>query len=407
LSNLWQVKGLRSYFVAATSARVGDDMVSIAVVLLVLDRTGSAPLAGAVVGSYLVPTLISGPVLGAWLDRTRFRRTALVLNQLALAGIMLALLTTVGTAATWVVLTLAVTVGVTVPMTSGGFTSLLPRFVPAGLLGRAHSFEGVSFNVASILGPAIAATVAATFSPSVAVATIAGIALVSVVAITGVPRVGGTSTGPASSLVAAIGAGLRHIATTPPLRSVTLASAVAFVGFGMLTVALPLHTAALTGTAAYGGYVFAAFEVGAIVTAVAWGRWHARWRSERVVLVSLTGMGIAILSWPLATTFGALLALGVLGGLASGAGLPALIATRQRFTPPELYGQISTTGASLKLGSFALGSSLGGVLAVAVGTGPLFVVVAAAQLVGAGLGLIAGRSDVTAQGTGPHDVTRI
>ena len=44
-----------------TVARLADEMFSVAVVLLVLERTGSAALAGATVAAVTLPSLVSGP----------------------------------------------------------------------------------------------------------------------------------------------------------------------------------------------------------------------------------------------------------------------------------------------------------------------------------------------------------
>lgn len=66
------------YVVAAGLARLADEMVGLAVVLLVLARTGQPVLAGAMVTAYTLPALVSGPLLGAWLDRTRRRRRSRV-----------------------------------------------------------------------------------------------------------------------------------------------------------------------------------------------------------------------------------------------------------------------------------------------------------------------------------------
>lgn len=386
---LHRVPGLPAYYLAATAARTGDEMVGVAVVLLVLARTGSAPLAGAVVAAYTLPTLASGPLLGAWLDRTRYRRAALGVNQALLATAMLGLVATTGSAPAWVPPALTALVGFTVPMTSAGFTSLLPRFVPAGLLPRAHAAEGVSFNASAILGPATSATVAAAVSPAAAVAAIAGVAVVSLGALVGLPAA--VATAPArpdrSGLLTAVRDGLGHLARTPPLRAATAATSVAFLGMGMLTVALPLHAEALGHDPALGGYVWTAIEAGSVVTALAWGRWHARWRPERVVLGSLAAFGVLILGWPVAGSFSVLLALAVLAGLAEGAGLPALFSTRQRYTPDRLLARVSTTGASLKLAPFAGGGALAGVLVPLLGTPAVLLLVAGLQLAAVGTGV--------------------
>ena len=61
--------------------------------LLVLDRTGSAALAGATVAAVTLPSIVTGPLLGAWLDRTGRRRRVMMLDQVlaatSLVGIVL------------------------------------------------------------------------------------------------------------------------------------------------------------------------------------------------------------------------------------------------------------------------------------------------------------------------------
>lgn len=391
MSKLSTTTGLRSYYLAATSARIGDEMVGVAIVLLVLDRTGSAPLAGAIVAAYTLPTVLSGPILGAWLDRTRCRRALLAANQVMLAAVMSAMLWVVGTTPNWVPIALAPLVGLTVPMTSGGFTSLLPRIVPDRLLGRAHAFEGATFNASAILGPAGAATVAAAVSADAAVAAIAGFAVLSLCALTGIPAsVNRAPTAPTAAVLGSLRAGLTHLLHTRPLRGATVATSTAFVGVGMLTVALPTHVESMTGEAALSGYVWAAIEIGAVVAALAWAKWHARWLPQRAVLACCVGFGLVMLTWPAVDSFAALLALAALAGTADGAGLPALFTTRQKYTPSHMYSQISTTGASLKLGAFALGAALGGQLAVNWDAAVVLGMAAAMQLLGAALGAVCG-----------------
>lgn len=383
--------GLRAYYLAATAARIGDEMVGVAVVLLVLERTGSPQLAGAVAAAYLAPAVVSGPLLGAWLDVTRYRRAALATGQVVLGSVMVALVAAVGDAPAWGTIMLTAAAGVTVPMTSGGFTSLLPRLVSRTLLPRAHAVEGVSFNAAAIVGPATAATAAAAISPAAAVLAIVGFAILSLGALAAVPAetVRRTGSTPGVHLTRSVRRGLGHVVRSPALRSVTLATSTAFLGLGTLTVALPLRADGLAGEAAFGGYLFAAIELGAVVTALAWGRWHARWKPERVVLASLAGMGLVMFVWPLATAFAVLLVLALAAGLANGAGMPALFTTRQRHAPAELYAQVTMTGASLKLGAFAVGAALGGQLVAVLGVPAVLALAAAVQILAAGAGAAA------------------
>jgi MFS family permease len=89
---LWRTPGLAVLFTASTTARLANEAARVAVVLLVLDRTGSPALAGALVAALTLPSLVTGPLLGAWLDRTRHRRTAFVANQVLLPCVLVGLL---------------------------------------------------------------------------------------------------------------------------------------------------------------------------------------------------------------------------------------------------------------------------------------------------------------------------
>src|SRR5687767_3596876 len=93
LRRLRRTRGYVSLVAAATSARVADEMYSVAVVLYVLDKTGSAIVAGATVAAVTFPSLITAPLLGGWLDLTGRRRFAMIADQvLAAAGLTLILL---------------------------------------------------------------------------------------------------------------------------------------------------------------------------------------------------------------------------------------------------------------------------------------------------------------------------
>ena len=100
---------------------------------------------------------------------------------------MLSLLAVVGHSAHWITPALAAVAGATLPMVSGGFTSMLPSLVPAERLARANSLEAASFGAATITGPAAAATIAAVVSVEAAALVIVVAAGLSIVAITRLP----------------------------------------------------------------------------------------------------------------------------------------------------------------------------------------------------------------------------
>jgi MFS family permease len=382
--------GYPAFLLAATLARLASEMFPVAAVLLVLDRTGRPGLAGAVVAATTLPAVVTGPVLGAWLDRTRRRRLALATNQVLLAASLLGILAAAGRAPGGVLLALAALAGLTGPLATGGYTSMIPVLVPGPLLARANALEATSFNTAAIAGPAVAGAVAAGAGPARAVLAEAALAALALPAIALLPRVAAPAGADPAPLAATIRQGLALLARTPVLRGVTVATAVGMGGTGLLTLALPFWAERLGAGRAGAGYLWAALEAGAIAGALAAARPTAAWPPQRVVLAGLGLFGLGVVVWPLAPSFPAALALVALAGLAEGPAFAATFATRQRWSPPALRGQIFTTAASLKLGAFAVGSALAGPAVAGAGVGGALVAVGALQLLAVALGRAAG-----------------
>jgi predicted MFS family arabinose efflux permease len=381
--------GWPAFFLAATLARLASEMFPVAVVLLVLDRTGRAALAGAAVAATSLPSLVTGPVLGAWLDRTARRRAALASNQVVLGASLLAILAAAGRAPGWALLLLAALAGLTAPLATGGFTSMIPSLVPQRLLPRANALEASSFNTAAIAGPALAGAVAAGPGPTAAVALEAGLCGLALLAILRLPRVARVAA-PAASMAATVRQGLGHLAATPVLRGVTVATAVALGGLGLLTLALPFLAERLGAGQAGAGYLWAALEAGGMAGALVGARLLAGWPPQRVVLAGLALLGLVMATWPLAPSFPVALLLVALAGVLEGPAFAATFATRQRWSPPELRGQIFTTAASLKVGAFAVGAALAGPTVERFGAGGALVAAGAVHVLAALLGMAAG-----------------
>src|SRR5689334_5069568 len=100
-------------------------MFGIAAVLLVLDRTNSPALAGATLAAATLPGVVTGPFIGAWLDRTGRRSLIYKVDRLLLTGVLLGILAAAGNAPDFVVLLLAFITGITLPVTMTGFTGMI------------------------------------------------------------------------------------------------------------------------------------------------------------------------------------------------------------------------------------------------------------------------------------------
>jgi predicted MFS family arabinose efflux permease len=381
--------GYLKFLSAATLARVSDEMFSVGVVLLVLERTDSAGLAGAAVAAITLPSLISGPLLGAWLDLTGRRRTLMVTDQLVIACVLVALVVLVGHAPAWVIPLVVLPAGITYPLSFGGFTSMIPALVPGELLPPANAVETTSFNAALVIGPALAGTLSAVVGPEAPLIVEAGLALAALALIVRIPGLDSPPERADERTLWSVAAdGLRQILLVPQLRGVTAAAAIGLGGLGLLTVAFPLFAVDHLGVErSAAGYMWAAFAVGSTLGALSLVRIQRRFPPERIVLTGYAVFGLLMLSWPLAGSLLVFLALVSLAALVDGPALAAQFATRQRYVPPSLYGQVFTTAVGLKVGSFALGAALAGAVVTGLGSAEALVVAASLQMTAAVVGV--------------------
>jgi MFS family permease len=391
-ARLRRTRGYASFFAAATSARIADEMFSVAVVLHVLDRTGSAIVAGATVAVVTFPSLITAPLLGGWLDLTGKRRVAMICDQLLAASGLILLLLLPGNLPDAAVPALGLVVGLTYPLSFGGFTSLIPLVVPDDLLAPANALEATSFNTALIAGPALAGTIVAVAGPAEAVI----VEIVLTVAALGlILRIPGLDRPPRrdfESLGEVVRAGLRHLVRTPPLLGGTLIGGIGLGGLGLLTVTFPFFAVEHLGTSrGAAGYLWAAFAAGSAVGAVSFAGLQRRFAPERIMVVAIGLVGVVMLTWPLAHSLALALPLIALGGLADGPALAATFAVRQRYTPRRLHGQVMTTAVGIKIGMLALGAGSAGILLDVLDPGSVIVIAAAIQFVAVGVGWAAMR----------------
>jgi predicted MFS family arabinose efflux permease len=384
----WRAPGYARFYCAALLARTSNEMFPVAVVLLILDRTGSAGLAGAAVAAFTLPSVVTGPVLGAWLDRSRHPVRAIAIDQ-AVSGAGFVALAFAAEGADWAVLILAALAGVTSPLSAGGFTSLLPSIVPGRDLDSANRLEAAGFNSAVVAGPALAGALAVAGGPFAAVLGQGVLKLAALVLVLGIPLARRSPPAAEPSILQTALAGIRHVVRTPPLLAITVAGGIALGGRGLLTLAFPFFAAEELGvTRDFSAYLWTAFAAGSAVGVFALARLYARLAPEHAALRGIAWAGLVMLLWPLADAPALALALVALAGAAYGPGLAATFGVRQRWTPPGLHGQVFTTSASLKPGSFAIGAAAAGPLVVELGAPGTLLVAAALQILAFGAGTL-------------------
>ncbi|GAA2446794.1 MFS transporter [Actinomadura vinacea] len=386
------------HLTAATLLRVSAEGAATALVLTVQARTGRAADAGFLQTALTLPYVLSGPVIGHVLDRTPRPRTVAMALAAGYAAATALLLLTAGRSPLVLALLVAAVVGCTEPIVVA-LTSMLPRFVPAGRLPRAYGLEASSYSVAAIAGPGLAAAVATFADGSSSGLPIVVAAAVGAVALAFLPLPGPRDAPERASRV--VTGGLLVLISNPKLRSLTVATTFAWLGFGGVAVTAVLFAQHIGEDASAGGQFLVAFAAGSLLGSLASARWLKARHAGRVVLGGLTAFGVALASVTLAPSLSWALLCFLIVGLVEGPVFTATLMLRQRESPPDRLGQVNTTGGSLKIGASAVGAALTGAFADTIGPVGLLLAIAACQLIGATAGLLLLRARWTAPERSP------
>jgi MFS family permease len=358
------------YFTVVALARAVGTMFTVSGVLLLLQRTGSLSLAGIVVASATLPSALTGPVLGAWLDVTRSRRRLIVLDRTLTFFALGALLLLAGHAPNWLLPFVGLAYGATSPLSGGAFTAVLPEIAGEELIDVAYTFEASSINIAFILGPALAGVLVATAGAAAAVEVQMGVgALLTVlIALDGTYDLRPREVTPHERIRDAVREGLTTLWRIRSLRANTLTFAVYVTGFGSLVVGLPVYALSVGAHASAAGYLWAAFAVGSMVSAFVLRVPALRVPPHLLVAGSFALMAVSALAWPLAGSLAVALVLVMITGALEGPSFVALLAVRQHTAPAHLRGQIFSTEQSLSVAASAIGEAAAGPFHAQFGT---------------------------------------
>lgn len=375
---------LPRYLLAAALARLADDGVRVAFILLALERGAGAAFGGLVVAALLIPHVVAAPAVGILADRVRARRAFYAAALATYGGILALCGVLVGRVPAPVVLLIAAAGGCIGPLITGGLTALLGDLVPAAQLERAYSLDVASYTVAGIGGPALTALLAATLGPvaatfALAVSVCAGALLLGALPI---PR---RDRGP-DRAHPPMTRGIAVLWRDRTLRATTLASSLGQIGAG----ALPLAAALLASRyhAAAAGALLAAYAVGTLLGSLGYARRPIGTTAPEWLVVGCllaAALPLAIVPW--VSNFVLAIALFAAAGSFSGPGGSALFVVRERQAPAEVRTQVFTLAAGLKITAAALGAGLAG-FGAWLGGDTLLLAIAACFVLAAGTGIV-------------------
>lgn len=185
----------------------------------------NALLVSLVQAATILPVLLLGLPAGAVADMVD-RRLFLIGTQLwtILAASLLAALTLVGLTGVWSLLGLTFMIGVGSAMTFPAWAAIVPEVVTREDLVQAIALNGIGFNLARTIGPALAGVLIGFAGSGAAFALYALSILAVIAALLAWRREKDTAKLPREQLMSAIRTGIRYVRNTPPMRAAMIRS---------------------------------------------------------------------------------------------------------------------------------------------------------------------------------------
>jgi MFS family permease len=248
----------------------------------------------------LVQTALSLPIMliampaGAIADMYDRRIVALVALCIALSGATaLAVLTWLGLITPNLLLGLCFAVGSGMALMGPAWQSSVAEQVPAETLPAALALNGISYNIARSIGPAIGGIVVAAAGSESAFALNAMLYLPLIAALFLWKRVAEPSRLPPEKLRRAMVSGVRYIGNSPSIKIVLARTLLVGLLGGAILALLPLVTRdRLQGGAGLYGMMLGAFGVGAVLGALNLTRLRKHFGAEAAISVCTIAMGV-------------------------------------------------------------------------------------------------------------------
>lgn len=372
---LLRAHDFRMLWLGETTSRLGSAVSGIAVPLIAVETLqASTFLVGLLEAAAWLPWLLVGLHAGALTDRVRRRPV-----MLACDAVSVLLCVSVPVAAWLGVLTMAhllfvaLLTGVATVFFTTAYQAYLPSLVAKEDLAEGNAKLQGSEQVATIAGPGVGGAIAQAFGAVLGMLVDAATFVVSALCLLRIRREEPPvrRQGPARSMRAEIGEGLRVVVRDPFLRILTVSGSIdnlVLTAVHALLVVFLVRTVGLPAGAV--GVLIAADALGGVVGAMVATRFARAVGTGRALLWSALGTAPFGLLIPL-TDGGWRLVFFALGLFVPAAGMVAsnVIANsfRQSYCPPELRGRVFTSSRFLQFGVIPLGALAGGALGTALG----------------------------------------
>jgi MFS family permease len=370
-SSLWRplrVPTFRNLLVADVVSDIGTFMQNVGAAWLMVSL-GAGPIYVALTQTasslpYFLLALPAGSA-GDIVDR----RKLVLFTESWMMGValLLSVLTIAGLMSPWLLLVLTFALSAGDAFETPTWRAILPELVAKDDLAPASALNGIEFNLARAVGPALAGVV-------IAAAGVATAFVVNFVSFCGVifvvakwKRPVRKRTTPPETLTGATVAAIRYVVHTPAIVTVVVRTGIVMFFSSALFALLPTVARSVNKTAIGYGLLLGCFGAGAIAGALIMQTARARWSNEVIVSAAVAILGLVIVAASYFHSLRTLAPVMLLGGAAWVNFISLISALVQNLAPDWVRARVLAIFILVYQGSFALGTASWGAVAQRAG----------------------------------------
>jgi MFS family permease len=326
------------------------------------------------------------------------RRKLVLFTESWMMGIalILAILTIAGVMSPWILLALTFALSAGDAFEAPAWRAILPELVPKEDLAAASALNGIEFNLARAVGPALAGAI-------ISVAGVATAFAANCVSFFGVilvvarwKRPVHKRSAPPESFSGATVAAIRYVRHSPAILTVLLRTGVVMFFTSALFALLPTVSLSVNQHATGYGLLLGCFGVGAIVGALVMQSARDRWATESIVSTGVVSLGLVILAMSGLHRLSTLAAVMLVGGAAWVVFISLISALIQNLAPDWVRARVLAIFILIYQGTYALGTAAWGAVAQRSGVRTALVYAGVGTIVTAAIALFAQLPDSTA-----------
>jgi DHA3 family macrolide efflux protein-like MFS transporter len=361
---------------------IGSRALDFALVWWLTQLTGSATVLATATLAIIVPQVILGPLIGAYVDRWN-RRLVMILSDtfVALVSLWMAYLFWSDSVALWHIYVAGFVRTVAGLFQWPAMQASTTLMVPEKHLTRVAGLNQTMQGALNVIGPPLGALLLAMLPFQSIMLMDVGTALLAVVPLLFVripqPKAAEVEVGGRTSVWADLREGMQYVLNWPGLTAIILmAMLLNFVMNPAFTLMPLLVTDHFDGGALQLSYLEAAWGIGLVLGGLLLAAWGGFRRKIYTSLVALAVEGVATAlvgaasAGLLGLAIGSMFVMGMMNALVNG----PLFALLQRVVSPDKQGRVFNLVASLTSAAWPLSLAVAGPIADAVGVRPWFIV---------------------------------